>query len=293
MGDEHRDSAAAPPSGAGAASNTVLVVEDEPVMNQLVCEIVRFQGFDSHGALSGEEALEYCQDRLPAAVLLDIMLPGISGYEVCHRLKCTRRTNLVPVVMLTALDQRDDRVRGIRIGADAYVTKPFEPEALVEQLARTVEHVRSRVASGVQGHVEVTFQSELRYLTEVNDLLLGLYANSPLSDKQIQEIRFCLLELGKDAIEWGREHGVEQLLHVDYTLGHEALELRVRDRSIGALPDGAAAEGAGRSFIRDQRDADPRGGSFAMSQKLMDEIRWNDEGSEVILTKRFAPSPSA
>ncbi|HOI55836.1 MAG TPA: response regulator, partial [Phycisphaerae bacterium] len=108
----------------------MLVVEDEPVMNELVSEILRFSGFDPIRAATGEQALDLCRETVPDAALLDIMLPGISGYEVCRRLKTSRRTNLVPVVMLTALDRRDDHIHGIRVGADQYVTKPFEPETL-------------------------------------------------------------------------------------------------------------------------------------------------------------------
>ena len=230
------------------AASYVLVVEDEPVMNNLVAEILRFHGFEVRGVLAGEEALDACRRDLPQAVLLDIMLPGISGYEVCHQLKCARQTNLVPIVMLTALDRRDDRVRGIRVGADAYVTKPFEPEQLIDTVLQTVEHVRGRIASGLRGHLEIRFQSDVEYLAKVNDLLLGLYAQSPLTEKEVQEIRYCLLEMGKNAIEWGNRNDPNLLIHMQYTLSDRLLEFRIRDEGEGFDPSNVPH--AARSSLR-------------------------------------------
>ena len=279
-------------SPADEGASYVLVVEDEPVMNDLVAEILRFHGFDVRGVLTGAEALKACDAALPAAVLLDIMLPGISGYEVCHQLKCARRTNLVPIIMLTALDQRDDHVRGIRVGADAYVTKPFEPEELLDTALRTIEHVRRRVAGGLRGHIEIRFQSDLEYLTEVNDLLLGLYAQSPLTEKDIQEIRYCLLEMGKNAIEWGNRNDPHLLITIGYTLSESELALRIRDEGEGFDPSNvphaaAAADPLAHTFVRQKLGMREGGFGILLSQNFMDEVAWNPRGNEVTLVKRF------
>lgn len=270
----------------------ILVVEDEPVMNKLVADILGFYGFEARSVFTGEEALEACSQCVPEAVLLDIMLPGISGYEVCHQLKCSRATNLVPVVMLTALDRRDDRVQGIRVGADAYVTKPFDPEALVATLRETIGRVHSRMAKGVRGHISLSFQSDTEYLVQVNDLLLGLYAQSPLSEKEIQEIRYCLLEMGRNAIEWGNKSNKELLIHMEYTLSDDALAFRIRDEGEGFnpayLPHAASQDHPlAHTFVRQKLGMRDGGFGILVSQQFMDEVAWNPSGNEVTLVKQF------
>lgn len=272
----------------------ILVVEDEPVMNTLVSEILQFNGFEPRGVATGEEALDACRGDLPDAVLLDIMLPGVSGYEVCHQLKCERRTNLVPIIMLTALDRRDDRIRGVRVGADAYVTKPFDPDVLVRTLRETIGRVRERMAHGVRGHMTLAFQSDLDYLVQVNDLLLGLYAQSPLADRQIQEIRYCLLEMGKNAIEWGNKNNKNLLIHMEYTLTDKELCFTIRDEGEGFDPSRiphAAVDGQedplAHTFVREKLGMREGGFGILVSRKFMDEVVWNPKGNEVTMVKRF------
>jgi len=272
----------------------VRVVEDEPVMNELVSEILRFSGFDPIRAGTGEQALDQCRETLPDAVLLDIMLPGISGYEVCRRLKASRRTNLVPVVMLTALDRRDDHIHGIRVGADQYVTKPFEPETLVEVLRETIEYVRTQLAHGLQGHIELKFQSDIKYLEEVNSLLLGLYAHSPLPEEDIQQIRYCLLELGRNAIEWGSRGNPDLIVQMEYTMTDRELTFVIRDQGAGFDPNHLPHAADGRdavahTAVREQMGLRDGGFGILLSRKFMDEVRYNDTGNEVTVVKRFPP----
>jgi DNA-binding response OmpR family regulator len=281
------------PTTTSGAGKFVLVVEDEPVMNELVAEVLRFKGFEVRGVLTGEDALTACEERLPDAVLLDLMLPGISGYEVCHQLKCSRRTNLVPVLMLTALDRRDDQVRGIRVGADAYLTKPFEPEELARAILATIEKVGQARARGLQGHLEVSFQSDLSYLTEVNELLLGLYSQSPLGEEEIQQIRYCLLELGRNAVEWGNRNDPHLMIYLDYTLTAEELTVRIRDQGRGFNPADvphAAHDGddaLAHTFVREKLGLRDGGFGILLSRKFMDEVTYNPQGNEVTARKRF------
>ena len=280
------------PATTSGAGKFILVVEDEPVMNELVIEVLRFKGFEARGVLNGEDALTACQERLPDAVLLDLMLPGISGYEVCHQLKCSRRTNLVPVIMLTALDRRDDHVRGIRVGADAYLTKPFEPEELTRAIVATIEKVGQARARGLRGHLELSFQSDLTYLAEVNELLLGLYSQSPLAEEEIQQIRYCLLELGRNAVEWGNRNDPALLIYLDYMLTEEGLTVRIRDQGQGFnpadVPHAAHEDDAlAHTFIREKLGLRDGGFGILLSRKFMDEVTYNPQGNEVTATKKF------
>jgi two-component system response regulator MprA len=110
---------------------TVLVVEDEPGIADFIRRGLSYKGYAVKVAHSGEEALEMAQDRLPDLVILDVMLPGIDGVEVCRRL---RSADAVPIIMLTARDAVTDKVAGLEAGADDYITKPFAFEELLARV---------------------------------------------------------------------------------------------------------------------------------------------------------------
>lgn len=121
----------------------VLVVEDDPEVNELVGAYVQIAGFDYDSAPNGSIALEKIRDHPPALVVLDVMLPDLDGFEICRRLRNDVVTHDLPVVMLTALDRDEYRQRGQQCGANAFLTKPFDPDHLVEvirQTARTNGH---------------------------------------------------------------------------------------------------------------------------------------------------------
>jgi DNA-binding response OmpR family regulator len=109
----------------------ILIVDDEPEMVRGIQDNLRFEGYDTSAAYDGEEALRRATTDAPDLVLLDVMMPKVSGWDVCRELR--RRGIDVPVIMLTARGEEDDRVRGLELGADDYVAKPF---ALRELLAR-------------------------------------------------------------------------------------------------------------------------------------------------------------
>jgi two-component system cell cycle response regulator len=112
----------------------VLVVDDIPANVKLLEARLTSEYFDVTTALSGAEALAICQQTTPDIVLLDVMMPGMDGFEVCRRLKADPKTVHVPVVMVTALDQVADRVQGLEAGADDFLTKPVNDTALITRV---------------------------------------------------------------------------------------------------------------------------------------------------------------
>jgi DNA-binding response OmpR family regulator len=106
----------------------VLVVDDDPTVAEVVVAYLRDADFEVEHAADGKTAMELFADRPPDLVVLDLMLPGIDGLEVCRRMRAIRET---PIIMLTALGAESDRVIGLERGADDYVTKPFSPRELV------------------------------------------------------------------------------------------------------------------------------------------------------------------
>jgi len=109
----------------------VLVVDDEPdILSILVYQFSR-EGFRVSTAVNGQSAISTAAEERPDIVILDLMLPGIDGYEVLARLRQNERTASIPVILLTARREEEERIRGFEIGADDYVTKPFSPRELI------------------------------------------------------------------------------------------------------------------------------------------------------------------
>src|SRR3990170_3053370 len=127
----------------------VLVVEDEQNIADFIRRGLVYKGYDVDVARSGEDALETARERLPDLVILDIMLPGIDGVEVCRRL---RAADDLPIIMLTARDAVSDKVQGLESGADDYMTKPFEFDEL---LARVRAALRRNDAKTVGSLIRV------------------------------------------------------------------------------------------------------------------------------------------
>jgi len=122
---------------------TILVVDDDPATLKLVGVVLDQEGYDVVAARSGEEALERARLQHPDLILLDVMMPGLDGYEVVQRLRADPATARVPILMLTAKSDLEDQITGFEVGADDYLTKPFHRHELTERVAsvlRLAEH---------------------------------------------------------------------------------------------------------------------------------------------------------
>ena len=139
------------------AGEHVLIVEDDEDIAELLEYNLQRQGFRPSCAGTGEEGLREARENRPDLILLDLMLPGLSGLEVCRALKDAEATASIPVIMLTAKGEEEDIVAGFNAGADDYVTKPFRPKIL---LAR-VQAVLRRGASGRQDETQPVQVGEL------------------------------------------------------------------------------------------------------------------------------------
>ncbi|MDU8944174.1 phosphate regulon transcriptional regulator PhoB [Ovoidimarina sediminis] len=122
-----------------AAQPCVLVVEDEAAQREVLVYNLEAEGFEVVMADSGDDALLVFEEAQPDVVVLDWMLPGVSGIELCRRLKSSPKTRGTPIIMLTARGEEADRVRGLEIGADDYVVKPY---SVIELMARVRTQLR-------------------------------------------------------------------------------------------------------------------------------------------------------
>jgi two-component system phosphate regulon response regulator PhoB len=126
------------------SKGTILVIDDEKDLIELVRYNLRAEGFEVLAARDGESGVREALDRRPDLVLIDLMLPGIDGLEVCHRLRADERTSRIPLIMLTAKSSEADRVVGLELGADDYVTKPFSPRELAARVKAVLRRASGR-----------------------------------------------------------------------------------------------------------------------------------------------------
>jgi len=124
----------------------VLLVEDDAALAELVSWHLEREDFEVERTSDGEEAILLARETPPDLVLLDWMIEGVSGIEVCRRLRRLPDTANVPIIMLTARGEEEDRVRGLETGADDYVTKPFSPRELVARVGAVLRRVRPALA---------------------------------------------------------------------------------------------------------------------------------------------------
>jgi diguanylate cyclase (GGDEF)-like protein len=129
----------------------ILVVEDDKDIRDLLRTYLAMQGFEILMAADGEEALHVAQQEQPHLVLLDLMLPGIDGYEVCRRLRHSIKTANIPIIMLTARGALPDKLTGFEIGADDYITKPFDAVELLARVKTQLRHVEQALLSDLTG----------------------------------------------------------------------------------------------------------------------------------------------
>jgi DNA-binding response OmpR family regulator len=143
-------------SDSPSRKRRILVVDDEPRMIHFIRLNLEHDGFEVSEAASGSQALAQLRDRLPDLVLLDVMMPDLDGFAT---LSMIREISSVPVLMLTAKGEEDDRVRGLELGADDYITKPFSPRELVSRVRAVLRRVE---APGAPAHEVIQVDDRLK-----------------------------------------------------------------------------------------------------------------------------------
>jgi anti-sigma regulatory factor (Ser/Thr protein kinase) len=207
-------------------------------------------------------------------ILLDLMLPDIEGFELCDRLKRARETNLVPIVMVTALQDAHHRATGVRVGANGYLTKPFTPAQLYEMIDTAFAWHDEHKDRGTTGEINFDVRSELTYLSQASDMLV--------------------MEMGGNAIEWGHRKNADLVLRITYRIDPNAVTLIIKDQGPGFnprnLPHAASDEDPiGHIDIRNELGIREGGFGIMLARGLVDQFRYNKLGNEVTLVKYFEP----
>jgi PleD family two-component response regulator len=167
----------------------ILVVEDDFDIHNMLRIYFQSQDYDVTVAPRGEEALEACRRQIPHVIVLDIMLPDIDGYEVCRRLRSNLRTSHVPIIFLTQKDERSDKIAGLELGADDYITKPFDIEELRLRVQGSIRRAQvtnlSNPTTGLPSAKQI--EEQLRNLMRRDDwamLYIGINFIDPFRDKE-------------------------------------------------------------------------------------------------------------
>lgn len=276
--------------------STALIVEDHVDQAEMVARLLKLRDYDSIVAETGEQGLRLAREHGPDVVLLDLMLPDINGFDVCRQLRSDRATMLTPIVMLTALGDAENRLHGFRVGANAYLSKPYGIEDLFQAVSAARAWRADIEQEKMHGEIHVELNSEVAFLQELNDFLMHLCQSTPLTTDQVLQLRQAVLEMGQNAIEWGNKHHVEKLVHIRYRLFEDRVEIVVRDQGAGFdrtnLPHAAVEDDPVTHLdVREELGIRTGGYGLMISRGMVDELRHNDAGNEVTLIKRYLPAP--
>lgn len=211
----------------GTSKGNILIVDDILENLRFLAKILTKEGYKVRCVTNGTMALRSVRNHLPDAVLLDIKMPGMGGYQVCEALKFDEKTSEIPIIFLSALDQIFDKVQAFKVGGVDYISKPFEPEEVLVRLEThvTIQHQKRQLKEAIERHqqtAEIAYQSRALLANLLNSCLDGIAAVEAMRGDIAGEIEdFCCLVvnpvfariLGKKRTELAGEPVLKKLLN--------------------------------------------------------------------------------
>lgn len=230
-------------------SDTILAVDDEVHILELISFNLKAAGYHVVTALTGEEALKRCEVEKPSLVLLDIMLPGIDGLEVCRRLKGDRTTSNIPIIMLTARGDEADKILGLELGADDYITKPFS----VRELAARVKSLLRRVAPQQESEPQTLRAGDIMIDITNYEAFKGGEKLS-LTLKEFELLKVLVLSRGKVLT---RDFLLDRIWGYEYYGETRTVDVHIRHlrQKLGEEPYIETVRGVGYRFVDREQEA--------------------------------------
>lgn len=224
----------------------VLIVDDEKNIRELVRFNLESRGYKVLEAVDGKQALEKTSQQLPLLIILDLMLPKIDGLEVCRTLKANPKTDKIPIIMLTALGDEIDKIVGLELGADDYMTKPFSPRELIARIRAVLRRTgaqenKESLPEGLkidEDKYEVLLNGKKLELTLKEFELLRLLASNPfhvftrnglldkiwgfdfLGDTRTVDVHICNLRRKLEEYDKKGQYYIETVRGVGYRFGY-------------------------------------------------------------------------
>ncbi len=197
----------------------ILIVDDEQDIVELVRYNLSREGYQTITSLSGEDAISKARSKLPELIILDLMLPGLDGLEVCKMLRADNKTARIPIIMLTAKSEESDIVTGLEVGADDYVVKPFSPRVLVSR----VKTILRRRTSAV---------TEDQTVIKLNDIVIDPMRHEvSVKGRQIDltftEFRILQTLAGRPGVVFSRYQIVDAIRGSDYPVTDRSVDVQI------------------------------------------------------------------
>ncbi|RFU12942.1 phosphate regulon transcriptional regulatory protein PhoB [Rhodobacteraceae bacterium W635] len=214
-----------------AGEPLVLVVEDEPAQREVLAYNIRAEGYSVITAAAGDEALVMVRETPPDVIVLDWMLPSVSGIEVCRQLKTGAETSKIPVIMLSARSEEVDRVRGLETGADDYVVKPYSVAELLARLRTQLRRSRPGAVTDQLAFEDITLDmAEHRVFRDGEQISLGP-----------TEFRLLTAFMERPGRVWSREQLLDRVWGRDIYVDSRTVDVHV-GRLRKALKSGGTQE---------------------------------------------------
>ena len=195
----------------------VLIVEDEPAQREVLAYNLTAEGYRIALAVDGEQALLLVDEELPDVIVLDWMLPAVSGIEVCRQLKTRAATRAIPIIMISAKSEEVDRVRGLETGADDYMVKPYSISELLARVRTQLRRVRPATMGQVLAFGDITLDSETHRVSRgVDQLKLGP-----------TEFRLLSTFMEKPGRVWSREQLLDRVWGRDIYVDTRTVDVHV------------------------------------------------------------------
>lgn len=197
----------------------ILVVDDESDLVELISYNLNKEGFETSSASDGEEALNKVRKESFALVLLDLMLPGMSGMELCRIFRNDQKTRNLPIIMLTAKGEEVDRVLGLEMGADDYITKPFSPRELVARVKAVLRRTTEKPADAKVIQIGNLLINKETYTVSKGDVPLTLSST---------EFKLLLYLVERKGKVFGREHLLDAVWKDDAFVEPRTVDVHIR-----------------------------------------------------------------
>jgi len=199
---------------------TILVVDDEEPIQELLRFNLEKEGYLVRGAKDGQEALQHVENDQPDLIVLDLMLPGMDGLEVCRKLRSNQKFQQIPIIMLTAKGEEFDKVLGLELGADDYMTKPFSPRELLARIKARLRRPNLQEETDEQ----IIIRGELR--VDVTGFRVHVRGEeTELTPKEFELLRVLLAHPGK---VYSRDELLERIWGYEYDGDTRTVDVHVR-----------------------------------------------------------------
>lgn len=261
----------------------VLIVDDEADILNILDFFIKKNGGNPLKASDAFKALEivYNPEINIDVIILDIMLPVLDGFQVAQILKMQRDYNNIPIIMLSALNEKESIKKGFMVGSDEYIVKPAGEEFVVNTIKRVYENNQKLLKSGREYNIKFELKSDFSYIKEINNMAKWIFSNTKADEWMVSDLIYSLNEMCTNAIEHGNKKDITKKVFIECDIFKDKINIIIEDEGKGFDPED--------TFER-LNEADMfrlRGRGIIITRKLMDKISYSENGNSVTMTKFF------